>query len=189
MQNVLSPFYPLPPPQRSLSDTFHEVSMWTYQRPIQWRERMPPSRHVAVTPPRTSLIETLNDLDNNLIKDSFFKWMLLGCSSCAGGPADLESGTLRPKCHSSNCFQLRADHMEEIEKLLGPELSVNWNMDNPYMILIMEAINLILRSWCFSSCQHHYRLFIRSSFKYCNVLTVEPQSRLFQVEHGTDYVH
>ena len=39
--------------------------------------------HTAATPPSTSLIETLNDLDNNLIKDTFFKWMLLDRSSCA----------------------------------------------------------------------------------------------------------
>lgn len=40
--------------------------------------------HAAATPPSTSLIETLNDLDNNLIKDTFFKWMLLDRSSCRG---------------------------------------------------------------------------------------------------------
>lgn len=34
-------------------------------------------------PSQPSLIEMLTYLDNNLIKASFFKWMLLECSSCA----------------------------------------------------------------------------------------------------------
>lgn len=57
------------------------------------------------------------------------------------GLADLRSGTLWPKCHSLNCFQLCGECMLETGKSLDPDLSTNWDIDSQYTISIMEAIS------------------------------------------------
>lgn len=89
------------------------------------------------------------------------------------GPADLRSGTLWPKCHSLNCFQLWGDCRLEIEK--GPRLSTNWNIDKPIHDIDYGShqpgvqCTVWLRARRCSSSPHHFH---QSLYNYCNVLLI-----------------